>query len=63
MEIHIYYDIDSPLMNNPGEKEEGGAFLLALVGETPDSGFPVVMRPGSVEQATIAQLPDTMVLE
>lgn len=50
----MYYDIDSPLMNNQGEKE-GGTFLWALIGELSDSRFWVGMRSGGVEQATIAQ--------
>lgn len=42
-------------MNNQGEGEKGGALLLALMGEPPDSGFLVGMRAGAVEQATLAQ--------
>lgn len=62
----MYYEKDTPPMNNQGEGEKGGAFLLALMGEPPDSGFLVGMRAGSVEQVPVAQwgaVPGTMVLE
>lgn len=54
-DIHMYYEKDTPPMNNQGEGEKGGAFLLALMGEPPDSGFLVGMRAGSVEQVPVAQ--------
>ena len=55
-DTHVYYEKDTPLrMTMQCEEDEGGAFLLDLMGEPPDSGFLVGMRVGAVEQVPIAQ--------